>query len=79
VVQLGVFPEYLEWLPHAEEVFTRERGGYRWTTVHLSGTPDKPGQDLSPRLLETLKESPGAFLGVILRELGEWLQQTFSN
>lgn len=78
-VQLGVVPEYLEWLPHAEEVFSRAHGGYLWTTVHLSGTPDQPGQDLSPRVLEALKESPGAFLGVILREFGEWLDRTFSD
>ena len=53
------------------------RGGYRWTTVHLSGTVEQPRQDLSPRVIETLKQSPGAFLGVILRQLGEWLEQTF--
>ena len=76
-IQLGVAPEYLEWLPHAEEVFTRSAGGYRWTTVHLSGTVEQPQQDLSPRIIETLKQSPGAFLGVILRQLGEWLEQTF--
>ncbi|MBA3962776.1 MAG: hypothetical protein H0X40_12870 [Chthoniobacterales bacterium] len=75
MVQLGVVPEYLEWLQHADEVFAHARGGYRWTTVHLSGTPDKPGPDLSPRILEALKESPGAFLGVFLRQLGEWLEQ----
>ncbi|MEO6872598.1 MAG: hypothetical protein ABI233_10310 [Chthoniobacterales bacterium] len=78
-VQLGVVPEYLEWLPHADEVFTRVHDGYRWTTVHLSGTPDKPGQDLSPRILAALKQSPGAFLGVILREAGEWLKQSLGD
>jgi hypothetical protein len=76
-IQLGVAPEYLRWLPHAEEVFTRSAGGYRWSTVHLSGTVEQPRQDLSPRVIETLKQSPGAFLGVILRQLGEWLEQTF--
>jgi hypothetical protein len=78
-VQLGVMPEYLEWLPHAEEVFTRWQGGYRWTTVHLSGTPNKPGQDLSPRILAALKQSPGAFLGAILRQAGEWIEQSLGN
>lgn len=78
-IQLGVVPEYLEWLPHAEEVFPRTHGGYLWTTVHLSGTPDQPGQDLSPRILDVLKESPGAFLGVIFRQVGEWLEESFSG
>lgn len=78
-IQLGVVPEYLEWLPHAEEIFTSTHGGYLWTTVHLSGTPDQPGQDLSPRILDALKESPGAFLGVIFRQVGEWIEQTFDG
>jgi len=44
-VQLGISREYLDWLPNPEEVFTREEGGYMWTTVHLSGTLDHPQQD----------------------------------
>ena len=78
-IQLGVAPEYLEWLPHAEEVFPKERAGYLWTTVHLSGTIDKPEQDLSPRVVEALKESPGAFLGLIFRQLGDWLKNAFGE
>jgi hypothetical protein len=78
-IQLGVAPEYLEWLPHAEEVFPKERAGYLWTTVHLSGTIDKPEQDLSPRVVEALKESPGAFLGLIFRQLGDWLKDAFGE
>jgi hypothetical protein len=73
-LQLGVAREYLEWLPHAEEVFTREAGGYLWTTVHLSGTIDNPQQDLSPRVVEVLKESPTAFLGLVFRQLGDWFK-----
>jgi len=41
--------------------------------VHLSGTLDSPQQDLSPRLLEALKETPTSFLGAMFRALGEWL------
>jgi hypothetical protein len=78
-IQLGVAPEYLEWLPHAEEVFPKERAGYLWTTVHLSGTIDKPEQDLSPRVVEALKESPGAFLGLVFRQLGDWLKNAFGE
>lgn len=78
-IQLGVAREYLEWLPQAEEVFPNEKAGYLWTTVHLSGTIDKPEQDLSPRIIDALKESPGAFLGLIFRQLGEWLKEAFGE
>jgi hypothetical protein len=73
-IQLGVVPEYLDWLPNPEEVFTRRRDGYLWTTVHLSGTIEHPRQDLSPRLVEALKESPTAFLEVLFRQLSEWFK-----
>jgi len=76
-IALGVTPEYLDWLPKPEEIFTRERGGYRWTTVHLSGTVEEPKQDLSPRIVALFKESPGAYLGLLLRELGAWLKNIF--
>jgi hypothetical protein len=78
-IQLGLAREYLEWLPHAEEVFPKEKAGYLWTTVHLSGTIDKPEQDLSPRIIEALKESPGAFLGLVFRQLGGWLKDAFGD
>ena len=68
-IQLGVARDYLSWMPHPEEVFPRAKGNYLYTTVHLSGTLDNPQQDLSPRLLGALKESPGAFLGAALRAL----------
>lgn len=73
-LELGVAPEYLDWLPHAGEVFTQRRGDFIWTTMHLSGTLDAPQQDLSPRLLDALKESPGALIGAAFRALGAWLK-----
>jgi hypothetical protein len=76
-LRLGVAREYLEWLPHAEEVFSTERGGYLWTTVRLSGTMEQPQQDLSPRIIEALKESPGDFLALVFRLFGDWLKNTF--
>lgn len=76
-IQLGIARPYLEWLPHAEEVFPRAESGYLWTTVHLSGTIDQPQQDLSPRIIEALKESPSAFLGLIFRQIGGWLERVF--
>ena len=73
-LQIGLTRQYLDWLPHPEEVFTREAGGYLWTTVHLSGTLDKPQQDLSPRLIQALTDSPGALLATAFRVLGAWLR-----
>ncbi len=78
-IRLGVPREYLEWLPHAEEVFANERGGYLWTTVHWSGTIEQPQQDLSPRIIDALQESPGAFLGLIFRQVSEWLKDAFGG
>jgi hypothetical protein len=72
-LQIGLTRKYLEWLPHPEEVFSREAGGYLWTTVHLSGTLDAPQQDLSPRLVQALTDSPGALLGAAFRALGAWV------
>jgi hypothetical protein len=73
-IQLGMSRPYLAWLPHPEEVFPRQAGGYLWTTIHLSGTMESPQQDLSPRLVEALKGSPWSFLGAALREFGAWLR-----
>ena len=74
VIQLGVARDYLTWMPHPEEVFPRVERNYLYTTVHLSGTLDNPQQDLSPRLLEALKESPWAYLGAALRALAARLR-----
>jgi len=72
-LQIGLSPEYLAWLPHPEEVFSRRNGGYLWTTVHLSGTLKSPQQDLSPRLVNALKDSTGALIGAAFRALDAWL------
>lgn len=69
-LELAVARPYLTWLPRPEEVFPRESGGYLRTTVHLSGTLQKPQQDLSPRIWENLKGSPSALIGAALRQLG---------
>jgi hypothetical protein len=78
-IELGVARYLLDWLPKPEEVFRHEHDGYRWTTVHLSGTIDAPQQDLSPRIMEVLKENPGAALGLLLRQFGEWLKNAFGG
>jgi hypothetical protein len=35
-----------------------------------------PGADLSPRIINALKESPREFLALVFREFGEWLKNT---
>ena len=76
-IELGLAPRLLSWLPKAEEVFTRRHDGYLWTTVHLSGTIDAPKEDLSPRIVDALKESPGAALGILFRAVWRLAQRRF--
>jgi hypothetical protein len=78
-IQLGVSRQLLNWLPNAGDVFPLERNGYLWTTVHLSGTINAPEQDLSPRIIQALKESPMAALGLLFRQLGQWLGEAFGG
>ena len=78
-IKLGLTREYLDWLPNPEEVFSRRSSGYLWTAVHLSGTIDEPRQDLSQRIIDLFKESPGACLGLLFRQFGDWLKKTFGG
>jgi hypothetical protein len=78
-IQLGVARKHLDWLPNREEIFSRQQGGYLWTAVHLSGTIDQPKQDLSPRIIELFKESPGAYLQLLFRQFEGWLKETFGG
>jgi hypothetical protein len=78
-IRLGLTREYLDWLPNPEEVFSRKQGGYLWTNVRLSGTIDEPGQDLSPRIIELFKQSPGAYLRLLFRQFEGWLRRTFGG
>jgi len=78
-VRLGLAREYLDWLPNPQEVFSRHSSGYLWTNVHLSGTINEPRQDLSHRIIELFKESPGAYLSLMFRQFGDWLKKTFGG
>lgn len=78
-IQLGVTRKHLDWLPNPEEIFSRRQSGYLWTTVHLWGTIDQPKQDLSPRIIELFKESPGAYLHLLFRQFEDWLRRTFGG
>jgi hypothetical protein len=79
LIKLGITREYLEWLPNPEEVFNIGSNGYLWTDVHLSGTVDEPRQDLSQRIIDLFKQSPGAYLGLLFRQFGDWLKKTFGG
>jgi hypothetical protein len=78
-VRFGATRKYLEWLPRAEEIFARERDGYLWTTVTLAGTVQEPQEDLSPRVAELLKKSPGTAGGIFIRRIGEWFEETLGG
>jgi hypothetical protein len=78
-IRLGLTREYLNWLPNPEEVFSRKQDGYLWTDVHLSGTIDDPEQDLSSRIIELFKQSPGAYLRLLFRQFEEWLRKGFGG
>jgi hypothetical protein len=78
-IRLGLNREYLDWLPNPEEVFSQKEGDYLWTNVRLSGTIDDPGQDLSPRIIELFKQSPGAYLGLLFRQFEAWLKKGFGG
>jgi hypothetical protein len=76
-IKLGLTREYLDWLPNPEEVFSRRENGYLWTNVRLFGTLDDPGQDLSPRIIELFKQSPGAYLRLLFHQFEGWLKRGF--
>ena len=79
MIKLGLTREYLDWLPNPEEVFSRKQDSYLWTNVRLSGTIDDPKQDLSPRIIELFKESPGVYLQFLFRQFEGWLKRTFGG
>jgi hypothetical protein len=78
-IKLGLTRQYLDWLPNPEEVFSRKQSGYLWTKVRLFGTIDDPGQDLSPRIIELFKQSPGAYLRLLFRQFEGWLKRGFGG
>ena len=65
LVWIGTKPEYLTWLPGAEDrVFTRKEDGLVWAKVQVSGTLKKPQQDLSKQIIDQLKRHPLALVGL---------------
>jgi hypothetical protein len=72
-VELGLTDPYLKWLPTARTaIFTRDEGPYHFTTIHFSGTAQKPVQDLSPRIATEIGKSPLLALKLFFNQAGEW-------
>jgi hypothetical protein len=72
-IELGLTDPYLRWLPTARTaIFTRDEGPYHFTTIHLSGTVQKPDQDLTPRIARELEKSPMLALKLFFRQAGQW-------
>jgi hypothetical protein len=72
-IELGLTDPYLKWLPTAKTaIFTRAEGSYHFTTIHFSGTAQKPIQDLSPRIAREVGKSPLLALKLFFNQAGEW-------
>ncbi len=72
-VEFGLTDPYLRWLPTARSaIFTRDEGPYHFTTIHFSGTAQKPEQDLSARLTHEVGKSPLLALKLFFNQAGEW-------
>ena len=72
-VELGLTDPYLKWLPTARTaVFTRDEGPYHFTTIHFSGTAQKPVQDLSSRIEHEVGKSPLLAIKLFFNQAGSW-------
>jgi len=72
-IEFGLTGPYLHWLPTARSaIFTRDDGPYHFTTIHFSGTAQKPVQDLSPRISREVEKSPMLALKLFFNQAGEW-------
>ncbi len=72
-LELGLTDAYLKWLPTAKTaIFTREDGPYNFTTIQLSGTTQKPQQDLTERVTKEISKSPLLALKLFFNQAGDW-------
>lgn len=68
-LEVGVPPGLLAHIPGAEEkVFLPGKGGLLWATVQLSGTWEKPKEDLSERMIR----AAGERMFEMIPETGQW-------
>ncbi len=72
-LELGLTDPYLKWLPTAHTaIFTRDEGPYHFATVRLSGTAQKPQQDLSARVAKEVGKSPLLALKLFFNSATNW-------
>jgi hypothetical protein len=80
VLQVGLKPELLDWVPGSlEAVFTEQREGLNWTVVHLSGTVQDPKEDLSRRILSAVEDRLGRDLRNRLKDTAKSLRDLFKH
>jgi hypothetical protein len=80
VLQVGLKPELLDWVPGSlEAVFTEQRDGLNWTVVRLSGTVQEPKEDLSKRILSAVEDRLGRDLRNRLRDTAKSLRDLFKH
>jgi hypothetical protein len=54
---IGLSPKILGWIPGAEDkVFVDQRDGLRWAKVTISGSPSRPREDLTQRLVAAFRD-----------------------
>lgn len=74
VVYAGVTEGALTWLPKATEtVFPKYEDGMYWAKVTLSGTEEKPENDLTEQILRQLRKYPLAMAVLVARGLSWWI------
>ncbi|GAB4242356.1 MAG: hypothetical protein OHK005_06130 [Candidatus Methylacidiphilales bacterium] len=76
-VRLGCGEAIVGWLgPAGSSLFPEKRDGLHWTEVTLSGTVQRPENDLVPRLRAAILSHPGLFLKATVKAiswmLGDW-------
>ena len=72
-VQFGIRPQDIAWLPKkGRGIFDQSRPGsdLAWTTVHFSGTTQKPEEDFTPRVRKAITSSPFLLLKIALEQIG---------
>ena len=79
-LQVGLKPEFLDWVPGSlEAVFTEPREGLNWTVVHLSGTVQEPKEDLSKRILSAVEDRLGRDLRNRLKDTAKSLRDLLKH
>jgi hypothetical protein len=79
-LKVGLTKKDLEWLPEATTtVFRESTDGLYWATVTVSGTLQKPKQDLVKQIMQVLRRHPATLVGLAFRGLSWWLGDVFGT